>query len=375
MSGSRKRGPGPVRPSPAVDDPNLPADTRWFPEQDTRFSQLAGAEPGPAMHCLHPLPAPFRESPDLPELTMPELPEVETMVRGVRPLVAGRRLVRLRSCRNRCRPLSISPSLRAIAARLRDRRVLGVRRRGKRILMEFDTGAILAVEPRMTGLMLAADPPDRSHLRLEWMFARPDGSPNAGGATGDPKTDSIWFWDRRGLGTVRLYTPDEYTRVVESGRLGPDALALSTADWQALLQTTARPVKIVLLDQKRVAGIGNLYASEILHLARIDPRQPASALTAAEAARVAACVRTVLEDAIRDEGSTLSDATYRTVLSEPGRYQNRHQVYARAGELCLNCGETAVERIVQQQRSTFFCPSCQSGNRPVAARRKRRRGK
>ncbi|MCA9113899.1 MAG: bifunctional DNA-formamidopyrimidine glycosylase/DNA-(apurinic or apyrimidinic site) lyase [Planctomycetaceae bacterium] len=292
---------------------------------------------------------------------MPELPEVETMVRGIRPLVEGRQLLSFRRCPCSCRPLTVSPSLRTISSRLRGQTVAAVRRRGKRIVMEFDSGLILAIEPRMTGLMLAADPPDTAHLRLEWTFSEPvDTSPRQPGDDDPRKTSTIWFWDRRGLGTVALYTREEYEAVVESGRLGPDALELTAAAWATRLNRTSRSVKVALLDQKLVAGIGNLYASEILHLAAIAPSRPASSLTKQETARLARSVRRVLEQAIRDEGSTLSDATYRTVLSEPGRYQNRHRVYARAGEPCPRCGPgSEVQRIVQQQRSTFYCPDCQ----------------
>ena len=313
---------------------------------------------------------------------MPELPEVETMVRGIRPVVDGLRLVRLRSCPCRCRPLSVSPSVRAIARRLKGKRVETVRRRGKRVLLEFEREWILAIEPRMTGLMLLADPPDTSHLRLEWTFAkeadrREQGKeqgkqsaplPGSGGTApvaqpGPEELRTVWYWDRRGLGTVRLYNREEFEADIESGRLGPDALELTAADWSERLRGSARVVKVLLLDQKLAAGIGNLYASEILHEAAIDPRCRGVDLTEGDIRRLAAAVRNVLEVAIREEGSTLGDATYRTVLSEPGRYQNRHQVYARAGLECLRCGTHVVERIVQQQRSTFFCAGCQQGGR------------
>ena len=119
------------------------------------------------------------------------------------------------------------------------------------------------------------------------------------------------------------------------------------------------PIKIVLLDQRTVAGIGNLYASEILHVSRIHPAQRADRLKPAELSRLSDAVRCVLEEAIRDEGSTLSDATYRTALNQNGRYQHKHRVYGRADETCPTCSNGAIRRIVQGQRSTFFCPECQ----------------
>jgi formamidopyrimidine-DNA glycosylase len=199
----------------------------------------------------------------------------------------------------------------------------------------------------MTGLMLLADPPDREHLRLRWDFS------DAG------RHSSLWFWDRRGLGTVRLYTADALRELAESRTLGPDALAMTLAGWRSRLAATSRPVKVALLDQKLAAGIGNLYASEILHQARIHPAHPANRLTSSQIRRLSLAVKDVLTRAILHEGSTLSDGTYRNALSQAGRYQNEHRVYMKAGQPCATCRHGTIERVVQAQRSTFFCGRCQ----------------
>lgn len=278
---------------------------------------------------------------------MPELPEVETMVRGIRPHVEGRRIAELRRCPCRCRPIAISPHWPTLRRRALGRRIVAVRRVAKRAVLELDSGDAFVIEPRMSGLVLLADPPDRGHLRVVWEFA--DG--------GD--YPALWFWDRRGLGTIRLYTPDEQREALGEGRLGKDALAMTEADWRARCAATRRPIKVALLDQKLAAGIGNLYASEILHEAGIDPRRPAASLSRRRIARLAEAVRAVLERAIRHEGSTLSDGTYRNALNGMGGYQNQHRVYDRAGENCPTCGRGTIRRIVQAQRSTFYCPACQ----------------
>jgi formamidopyrimidine-DNA glycosylase len=277
---------------------------------------------------------------------MPELPEVETMVRGIRPHVAGREIVDL--VRPPCtrRPITIKPEFRRLKAACVGRSVTSVDRLAKRILLRLSSGDVLAIEPRMTGLMLVSDPPSVEHLRLEWRFA------------GNETIRSLWFWDRRGLGTVSLYGADEFKEHLDS-RLGADALVMTVADWRRVCATTHRPVKVALLDQKLVAGIGNLYASEILHIARIHPALPADDLTAAQIRRLHAATVDVLETAIRYEGSTLGDGTYRNALNESGGYQNEHRVYAKAGQRCARCRRGVVERIVQAQRSTFFCPHCQ----------------
>lgn len=205
------------------------------------------------------------------------------------------------------------------------------------------------IEPRMTGLMLLSDPPTREHLRFRWQFA----------PTALRDAISLWFWDRRGLGTIRLLAAGELEAKLAPPFLGPDALAMSSDDWPAALGRTRRAVKIALLDQRLIAGIGNLYASEILHLARINPETPASRLRRRQFERLAAATQTVLQTAIRYEGSTLSDGTYRNALNEDGRYQNEHRVYDREGERCPTCSRSVIRRIVQAQRSTFFCPLCQ----------------
>ena len=132
-----------------------------------------------------------------------------------------------------------------------------------------------------------------------------------------------------------------------------------TADlYRERLGGSGRAVKVALLDQRAVAGIGNLYASEILHLAGVHPLRSCDRLTRAQWQRLADATRAVLDTAIRYEGSTLGDGTYRNALNESGGFQNHHRVYDRAGKPCVRCGSPIV-RIVQAQRSTFFCPKCQ----------------
>lgn len=285
---------------------------------------------------------------------MPELPEVETMVRGIRPHVEGREIVDV--VRPRCtrRPIAIRPALRRLKAACIGRTVTSVDRLAKRILLRLSSGAVLAIEPRMTGLMLVADSPSVEHLRLEWRLGNGD------------SIGSLWFWDRRGLGTVSLYSADEFAAHF-AGRLGGDALQLTPDDWRRICARTARPIKVALLDQKLVAGIGNLYASEILHVAKIHPETPAIALTTAQRRRLHAATIDVLETAIRYEGSTLGDGTYRNALNESGGYQNEHRVYAKAGQQCQRCRRGVVERIVQAQRLRFIARAASVDVRETAS--------
>jgi formamidopyrimidine-DNA glycosylase len=277
---------------------------------------------------------------------MPELPEVETMVRGIRPHVEGARIQSVIEPPCSCRPILVEPGFEAMNRQVRGLIIEKVFRRAKRVVLQLESGAGFVIEPRMTGLMLVEDPPDVGHLRVQWNLQR------AG------KKRPLWFWDRRGLGTVRLLAPDPLKLWLTDGPLGRDALEMSARDWMAALSKTSREVKVALLDQRLAAGIGNLYASEILHRAGISPYTPASRISKVRAGRLFESVQTVLLAAIEHEGSTLSDGTYRNALNQAGSYQNAHRVYDREGEPCPQCA-TAIRRIVQAQRSTFFCPRCQ----------------
>ena len=278
---------------------------------------------------------------------MPELPEVETMVRGIRPYLEGRTIVTLERCRCPCKPIALSPSLRTMRRHARGRKVEHVRRVAKRVVLELDSHELFVIEPRMTGLMLLSDPPDRDHLRLRWRLA------------GRRKYNSVWFWDRRGLGTVRLLKAREFDAQLGMHKIGPDALEITDTCLQARCAETGRAVKIALMDQSFVGGIGNLYASEILHRAGLHPARPANQLSRRNIQNLHGAIDSVLEEAIRYEGSTLGDGTYRNALSQSGRYQNVHRVYRREHERCISCRESTIVKVVQAQRSTFFCPHCQ----------------
>jgi formamidopyrimidine-DNA glycosylase len=276
---------------------------------------------------------------------MPELPEVETMRRGVQSIV-GCRVVDVRRPKCAKRPILIAPRLDALRRRARGRTITAVDRIGKRVVVRFDSGDALVFEPRMTGLVLLAEPPTQEHLRLAVALSG-----------GKPK--ELLFWDRRGLGTVRLVSTAEFETRYGLATIGPDALQLTVDGLRERLCRSRREIKVALLDQKALAGVGNLYASELLHLARVHPRRRCESLRPAEWRKIHAAMLEVLETAIRYEGSTLGDGTYRNALNEAGSYQNHHRVYDRAGEVCLTCGKATIERIVQSQRSTFFCPQCQ----------------
>ena len=269
------------------------------------------------------------------------------MVRGIRDQVVGRTIQDFVRCPTECKPNAISPTFKVLRQRMVGKKISAVRRIGKRVVIDLSDDSSLVIEPRMTGLVLLNDPPDVPHLRFRWDLE------------GRSKYSSFWFWDRRGLGTVRLHTRSQLRELLETGSLGPDALQMNPKVWKERLDGSKREIKTVLLDQKVVAGIGNLYASEILHLSTIHPAIAAGALTLQQIERLSESVSIVLEKAIELEGSTLGDGTYRTALNKSGGYQNLHRVYMKEGQSCPTCQVEKIVRIVQAQRSTFFCPKCQ----------------
>lgn len=304
---------------------------------------------------------------------MPELPEVETMKRGIAPVI-GSRIESIELPRIKAKSISISPSFRVLKSRLVGRVISGTDRIGKRVVLILDNTDRLVFEPRMTGLVLITDPPTQDHLRFVMKLGSNQEVKAGGESFGrrlasserqanareeNAEGNSLMYWDRRGLGLIRLLTNEEYEERFYGGKLGEDALKIGYESFRDAISRTRRPIKVALLDQGLVAGVGNLYASEILHVSRISPHALPSRLTEREWSELFAAMRLVLSEAIQYEGSTLSDGTYRNALNKEGGYQNHHRVYDREGERCPTCAKSDIVREVQAQRATFFCPVCQ----------------
>lgn len=273
------------------------------------------------------------------------------MCRGIAGCV-GLRITAAALPRGRVRPITTAPRPAVLARRLAGRTIAGVFRRGKRVVLEVaaagDAPLWLVIEPRMTGLMLVADPPSAEHVRLELSLHA-----DRGGAV-----ERLLFWDQRGLGTIRLLDARGLEQACGAAKLGPDGLVVTADEFVARLGRSRRAVKVALLDQRAVAGIGNIYAAEILFRAGVDPRTSCRRLDRAAWERIATSTRVILAAAVRHEGSSIGDETYQTATGTPGRFQQRHRVYGREGRPCSRC-RAPIVRIVQAQRSTFYCPQCQ----------------
>ena len=277
---------------------------------------------------------------------MPELPEVETMRRGVLGIV-GAQVVKAERTPCPKKPILISPRIDRLSKRLAGKKITSVDRLGKRVVLRFDSGDRLIFEPRMTGLVLIADPPTIEHLRFCLHLRK-------------CKIKKLLFWDRRGLGNVTLLSDTQYQAKLTDGKLGPDALEVSLKEFPQRFSNSRRDIKVSMLDQSIVLGIGNLYASEILHLAGVHPQTRCDRISKKRWELIHQHMLEVFALAIKYEGSTLSDGTYRNALNKSGGYQNAHRVYDREGETCPTCKQAPIIRIVQAQRATFFCKKCQT---------------
>ncbi len=279
---------------------------------------------------------------------MPELPEVETVRRMLEAHVIGRtvRSVRLSGARLR------EPIPRALPRQIRGRSLTQVRRHGKYLLMDLSDGVTMVSHLGMSGRWLFhPNPPGVVPPHVHARIAFADGS-------------QLWFQDPRRFGVLRAVPTPRLARDRALARLGPDPIATPpTGESLARLARGARvSAKVFLLDQRRIAGVGNIYASEILHRARVDPRRAAGRLAVREWRAVAVGMAKVLGEAIERMGTTFS--MYRTLWNEPGTYGDKLRVYDRADRPCPRC-RTPIRRIVQGQRSTFYCPACQPG-RPAS---------
>ncbi|MFQ5783698.1 MAG: bifunctional DNA-formamidopyrimidine glycosylase/DNA-(apurinic or apyrimidinic site) lyase [Alphaproteobacteria bacterium] len=275
---------------------------------------------------------------------MPELPEVETVCRGLSACLVGRRFRRVEQ---RASALRI-PLPARFAERLVGRRVVTVRRRAKYLLVDLDDGEVLVVHLGMSGRIVihqGAPPAPGRHDHV--IFHTDDGA-------------RIVFNDARRFGLITLVRADALETHPLFARLGLEPLgnAFHGAALAALLAGKRTSIKAALLDQRVVAGIGNIYACEALFRARLSPRRMAYTVAGRRAERLARAVRDVLAEAIAGGGSSLRD--YVQASGELGYFQHRFAVYDREGETCPRCDADApIRRIVQTGRSTFFCSRCQ----------------
>jgi formamidopyrimidine-DNA glycosylase len=267
---------------------------------------------------------------------MPELPEVETVVRTLRPRLVGRAFGVIQHLRADI----LQPIGTDLNALLAGRQVTAIDRRGKRIILSLDDGNRFYVHLGMTGQLTveASGAPVQPHTHLIVAIAQTKSQVRFR----DPRRfGGIWWLGMSGVG-------DE--------RIGPEPLDVRAAQLAQRLAKTRRAIKSALLDQRLIAGLGNIYVDESLFRARIHPFARADRLKLPQVQALTRAIKLVLRHAIRHRGSTLRD--YRDAEGACGAFQLRHQVYGREGEPCATCGKP-IQRMMLGGRSTHFCRKCQ----------------
>ncbi len=276
---------------------------------------------------------------------MPELPEVETIVRTLRPRAQGARIVWAKLLRADI----VQPPGTDLDEMLSGHRVGAIDRRGKRIIVTLEPAGHLVIQLGMTGRLTLHEPAAASrphtHLILQLSSAKPE-----------EKRFEIHFSDPRRFGGVRWLGNGE---AADAG-LGPEPLTIGRATLARALSGTRRPIKAALLDQQVIAGLGNIYVDESLFRARIHPLTPANVLSIEQVGKLKSAIIGTLRKAINHRGSTLRD--YVDAAGDKGGFQKLHNVYGKSSRPCPAC-RSMIQRIVLGGRSTCFCPRCQ----PAAA--------
>jgi formamidopyrimidine-DNA glycosylase len=276
---------------------------------------------------------------------MPELPEVQTVVNTLKPRVLGKKILKIQLHRTDI----LQPKGFDLSSHLRNRKISDLHRRGKRIVFHLDDGNRFYIHLGMTGRLtlekFEAVTLSHTHLVLELDQCE------------------IRFRDPRRFGGIWWLGQDDSS----NDDMGPEPLTMRPAQLAKQLHRTTRAIKSALLDQRVIAGLGNIYVDESLFLAAIHPLQPANTLNVADITRLNRAIKTTLRQALRHRGSTLRD--YMDANGEPGAFQKLHSVYNRTGQKCRKC-TTMIERIVLGGRSTHFCSNCQQPI-PKSGRKKR----
>lgn len=281
---------------------------------------------------------------------MPELPEVETVRRGIEARVVGRKIGEVEVGRER----SVRRVGReAVIHGLSGTTMTSARRRGKYLLCDLDSGDEMMIHLRMSGRVLVEPTgsvrPAHTHVVLPL-------APRNGVA------DEMWFVDPRTFGEVVVYDPAHTAQVLpELARLGVDPISdpFDAEILAARLHGRRGALKPLLLNQHIIAGIGNIYADEVLHRAGLRWSRTPDSLSFKKIETLAACISEILTEAIATGGSTLTDTQYVDIEGNVGSFQEQHRVYGREGQGCLTCGKGLIRRSMVAGRSTSYCPRCQ----------------
>ncbi len=269
---------------------------------------------------------------------MPELPEVETIKRTLSPLLKGRLIKEIEVGLGKL----LLPGEKEFIARVAGRRFLELKRKGKYLICLLSGGTAVIVHFRLTGQLIYVNgqKPLPPHTHLRFFLDRGE----------------LLYVDLRQFGRLEALAAKDLKDHPQLKELGPEPFALNERDFYGLLQKSSRPLKALLLDQKVISGLGNIYVDESLFRAGLHPKRPGKELTLPEASRLLAVIKEILAEAISDGGSSVRN--YVDGQGQSGRFQEKHRVYGRRGKPCPRCGQTIAYTKIAQ-RGTHFCPACQ----------------
>ncbi|MGB8656202.1 MAG: bifunctional DNA-formamidopyrimidine glycosylase/DNA-(apurinic or apyrimidinic site) lyase [Candidatus Zixiibacteriota bacterium] len=279
---------------------------------------------------------------------MPELPEVETIAKGLRQTIVGKKVKEVQAIF----PGIVKQNVDLFKKVVVQRKIKGVRRRAKYLLMDLSGGKTILVHLGMTGNLLFTHKSGNrsagqidSHDKHDHLIFRFCGSPSL-----------LCYNDQRKFGKIKVFDTSDEKNIPELRKLGPEALEVTVSGFASILRRRKGRIKSVLLNQQVIAGLGNIYADESLFEAKIHPTRKADELSEIELARLRKAVRGILQKAIRAGGSSVDN--YLNIDGRMGEFQLQHKVYGREGERCKRCG-AKIKRIKINQRSSYFCPRCQ----------------
>lgn len=279
-----------------------------------------------------------------------ELPEVEVMRRDLEKDVVGKKIktAEVKTTKNAMRIIRRHDKRKEFTSRLDGRKITKIDRRGKYLLMTLDSGDVLVVHFGMSGQFHRGTGrvPLAPHTHVVLTFQQ-------GG--------DLRYVDPRTFGEMFVASPDELGKISELGEVAIDPLdqVFTWPTFQMKLTARATKMKQLLMDQKFISGLGNIYSDEVLFHAGIKYDRSSETLTSQEVRRLYRAIQEILQDAIKMRGTTLEDEAYIDLFGKPGEYQHELKVYGRQGQTCRRC-RTAIQSVKISQRTAFFCPQCQS---------------
>ncbi len=283
---------------------------------------------------------------------MPELPEVETIRGQLEKVVKGQRIKKIKVLRKK--------SLQGSSLKVKGRKIVGVKRRAKMLVMELEGDKNLLIHLKMTGQLVYEGEKGRTvggHPTSDWVKKLPSKHTRV---VMELEKGKLFFNDMRVFGWIKVV--DKVGLEREFKDLGPDvnSLKFTVKHLRQILESSGRAVKLILLDQKKLAGVGNIYANDGLYCAGVDPRRSGKEVVKDEAVvrRLLKCLKKVIDKGIKYGGATASDDSFKNAAGLGGKYQKHFLVYEKEGKKCRRC-EGKIKKVKLGGRGTYFCPGCQ----------------